>query len=158
MLLRKRAVQHMVRVVVHVVGIDPAKQVVRLELVRELVLPLQRPPRHARPRGRIAAQERRYGARAVLGVATALKALQPQLADRDVRRGRLARVPEAVRALLVDREAAEALRVLTLVELSPELVDMRTLVIIGSSQTRRFPRADGGEWVYTPRWYPDIES
>lgn len=49
---------------------------------------------------------------------------------------------------------AEALRVLTLGELTPELVDMRTLVIIGSSQTRRFPRADGGEWVYTPRWYP----
>ncbi|MCC6077160.1 precorrin-3B C(17)-methyltransferase [Pseudomonas sp. GCM10022188] len=49
---------------------------------------------------------------------------------------------------------AESLRVLTLGELSPELVDMRTLVIIGSSQTRRFPRAGGGEWVYTPRWYP----
>jgi len=25
-------------------------------------------------------------------------------------------------------------------------------VILGSSHTRRFPRADGGEWVYTPRW------
>lgn len=49
---------------------------------------------------------------------------------------------------------AEALRVLTLGELTPELVDMRTLVIIGSSQTRRFPRQGGGEWVYTPRWYP----
>ena len=51
---------------------------------------------------------------------------------------------------------AESLRNLTLGELSPEMVDMRTLVIIGSSQTRRFPRADGGEWVYTPRWYPDL--
>ncbi|MGQ7960229.1 precorrin-3B C(17)-methyltransferase [Pseudomonas sp. SP16.1] len=50
---------------------------------------------------------------------------------------------------------AEALRNLTLGELTAEMVDMRTLVIIGSSQTRRFPRADGGEWVYTPRWYPD---
>ncbi|HSX70942.1 MAG TPA: precorrin-3B C(17)-methyltransferase, partial [Pseudomonas sp.] len=49
---------------------------------------------------------------------------------------------------------AEALRVLTLGELTPELVDMRTLVIIGSSQTRRFSRQGGGEWVYTPRWYP----
>ncbi|MNO58402.1 Precorrin-3B C(17)-methyltransferase [compost metagenome] len=49
---------------------------------------------------------------------------------------------------------AEAVRVLTLGELTPELVDMRTLVIIGSSQTRRFPRQGGGEWVYTPRWYP----
>ncbi|WP_171016332.1 precorrin-3B C(17)-methyltransferase [Pseudomonas sp. F(2018)] len=51
---------------------------------------------------------------------------------------------------------AEALRVLTLGELTPELVDMRTLVIIGSSQTRRFPRQGGGEWVYTPRWYPQV--
>ena len=49
---------------------------------------------------------------------------------------------------------AERLRIVTLGELTPELVDMRTLVIIGSSTTRRFPRADGGEWVYTPRWYP----
>lgn len=49
---------------------------------------------------------------------------------------------------------AEALRVLTLGELTPEQVDMRTLVIVGSSQTRRFPRQGGGEWVYTPRWYP----
>lgn len=51
---------------------------------------------------------------------------------------------------------AEALRNLTLGELTPEMVDMRTLVIIGSSQTRRFPRADGGEWIYTPRWYPQV--
>lgn len=49
---------------------------------------------------------------------------------------------------------AEALRVLSLGELTPEMVDMRTLVIIGSSTTRRFPRGDGGEWVYTPRSYP----
>ncbi|YBV97673.1 precorrin-3B C(17)-methyltransferase [Phyllobacteriaceae bacterium JZ32] len=38
-------------------------------------------------------------------------------------------------------------------ELTPEQVDMRTVVIIGSSTTRRFNRKDGGEWVYTPRWY-----
>lgn len=37
--------------------------------------------------------------------------------------------------------------------LRSERVDSRTLVILGSSHTRRFPRADGGEWVYTPRWY-----
>jgi cobalt-precorrin 5A hydrolase/precorrin-3B C17-methyltransferase len=30
---------------------------------------------------------------------------------------------------------------------------MRTLVIIGSSLTRRIPRPDGPDWVYTPRWY-----
>ncbi|MFZ3184274.1 MAG: precorrin-3B C(17)-methyltransferase [Pseudomonas sp.] len=49
---------------------------------------------------------------------------------------------------------AEALSITTLGELTPEQVDMRTLVIIGSSTTRRFPRAEGGDWVYTPRWYP----
>lgn len=43
---------------------------------------------------------------------------------------------------------------LTLGELTPEMVDMRTLVIVGSSTTRSFPRAGGGDWVYTPRWYP----
>jgi cobalt-precorrin 5A hydrolase/precorrin-3B C17-methyltransferase len=48
----------------------------------------------------------------------------------------------------------ETLKVLTLGELTPDLVDMRTLVIIGSSQSCRFSRADGGEWVYTPRFYP----
>ena len=51
-----------------------------------------------------------------------------------------------------------SLRTLTLGELSPELVDMRTLVIIGSSQTCRFARADGGEWVYTPRHYPQLQE
>lgn len=52
----------------------------------------------------------------------------------------------------------ETLRNLTLGELTPEQVDMRTLVIIGSSQTCRFPRADGGEWVYTPRSYPQPQE
>ena len=28
---------------------------------------------------------------------------------------------------------------------------MRTVVIVGSSRTRSFPRAEGGAWVYTPR-------
>ena len=37
--------------------------------------------------------------------------------------------------------------------LRSDMVDSRTLVILGSSHTRRFPRAGGGEWVYTPRWY-----
>ncbi|BCQ25597.1 precorrin-3B C(17)-methyltransferase [Caballeronia sp. NK8] len=43
---------------------------------------------------------------------------------------------------------AEALRVVTLGELKSELVDMRTMVIVGSSTTRVV-----GDWVYTPRWY-----
>ncbi|MGU3400731.1 precorrin-3B C(17)-methyltransferase [Brucellaceae bacterium D45D] len=48
---------------------------------------------------------------------------------------------------------AESSRVTTLGALTPEDVDMRTVVLIGSSHTQRFERCDGGEWVYTPRWY-----
>ncbi|QXI29141.1 precorrin-3B C(17)-methyltransferase [Pseudomonas vanderleydeniana] len=47
----------------------------------------------------------------------------------------------------------QTLRVTTLGELTPDQVDMRTMVIVGSSTTCVFPRAEGGEWVYTPRWY-----
>ncbi|MFM0669045.1 precorrin-3B C(17)-methyltransferase [Paraburkholderia sediminicola] len=46
------------------------------------------------------------------------------------------------------------LRTLTLGELRSSDVDMRTMVIVGSSTTRRFGKgAEGAEWVYTPRWY-----
>ncbi|MFP3501798.1 precorrin-3B C(17)-methyltransferase [Burkholderia sp. SIMBA_062] len=41
----------------------------------------------------------------------------------------------------------------TLGALRSEQVDMRTMVIVGSSTTRRFAIGDGREWVYTPRWY-----
>lgn len=47
----------------------------------------------------------------------------------------------------------QTLRVITLGLLTPDQVDMRTMVLIGSSTTCVFPRAEGGEWVYTPRWY-----
>ena len=47
----------------------------------------------------------------------------------------------------------QTLRSTTLGELTPDQVDMRTMVLIGSSTTCTFPRAEGGEWVYTPRWY-----
>ncbi|MEO6680670.1 MAG: precorrin-3B C(17)-methyltransferase [Pseudomonas sp.] len=47
----------------------------------------------------------------------------------------------------------QTLRVTTLGQLTPDQVDMRTMVLIGSSTTCAFPRAGGGEWVYTPRWY-----
>ncbi|RWR33810.1 precorrin-3B C(17)-methyltransferase [Sinirhodobacter populi] len=40
----------------------------------------------------------------------------------------------------------QALRVLPLCEVTPEMADMRTVVIVGSSSTRRV-----GGWVYTPR-------
>ncbi|MCX2897169.1 precorrin-3B C(17)-methyltransferase [Pseudomonas mandelii] len=49
----------------------------------------------------------------------------------------------------------QTLRVTTLGQLSPEQVDMRTMVLIGSSTTRVFPRANGLSWVYTPRSYGD---
>lgn len=41
----------------------------------------------------------------------------------------------------------------TLGALRSDQVDMRTMVIVGSSTTRRFTIGDGREWVYTPRWY-----
>ncbi|MFK2912895.1 precorrin-3B C(17)-methyltransferase [Pseudomonas sp. 3HC3] len=47
----------------------------------------------------------------------------------------------------------QTLKVVTLAELLPEMVDMRTMVLVGSSTTCTFDRADGGLWVYTPRWY-----
>jgi cobalt-precorrin 5A hydrolase / precorrin-3B C17-methyltransferase len=48
---------------------------------------------------------------------------------------------------------AQTLRNTTLGALRAEDVDMRTMVIVGSSATRGFKRDGGGEWVYTPRWY-----
>lgn len=47
----------------------------------------------------------------------------------------------------------QTLRTTRLGELTPDQVDMRTMVLVGSSTTCTFPRAEGGEWVYTPRWY-----
>jgi len=48
----------------------------------------------------------------------------------------------------------ETLTTTTLDKLHSSQVDMRTMVIVGSSTTRRFPRTEGnGDWVYTPRWY-----
>ncbi|MBR8383534.1 precorrin-3B C(17)-methyltransferase [Burkholderia cenocepacia] len=41
----------------------------------------------------------------------------------------------------------------TLGALRSDQVDMRTMVIVGSSTTRRFAIGNAREWVYTPRWY-----
>jgi cobalt-precorrin 5A hydrolase/precorrin-3B C17-methyltransferase len=49
----------------------------------------------------------------------------------------------------------QTLRVTTLGQLTPDQVDMRTMVLIGSSTTRVFPRLHGLSWVYTPRSYGD---
>ncbi|MCE0849577.1 MULTISPECIES: precorrin-3B C(17)-methyltransferase [Pseudomonas] len=51
----------------------------------------------------------------------------------------------------------QTLRVVTLAELLPEMVDMRTMVLVGSSTTCVFPRLSGGVWAYTPRWYPSAD-
>ncbi|WIM95144.1 precorrin-2 C(20)-methyltransferase [Actinoplanes oblitus] len=48
----------------------------------------------------------------------------------------------------------ETVLVTTLGELDPATVDMRCLLIVGSSQTRAVTRADGETIVYTPRHYP----
>jgi cobalt-precorrin 5A hydrolase/precorrin-3B C17-methyltransferase len=47
----------------------------------------------------------------------------------------------------------ETLTATTLGELQSTQVDMRTMVIIGSSMTRGIPGGPHGEWIYTPRWY-----
>ena len=44
----------------------------------------------------------------------------------------------------------ETLQVVTLADARPEMADMRTVVIVGSSLTRVIERA-GSPWVYTPR-------
>jgi precorrin-2 C20-methyltransferase/precorrin-3B C17-methyltransferase len=44
--------------------------------------------------------------------------------------------------------------VVRLADLEPADVDMRTLLLIGSSQTRIAERGDGKQVVFTPRRYP----
>ncbi|BBA98556.1 putative precorrin methylase [Actinacidiphila reveromycinica] len=48
----------------------------------------------------------------------------------------------------------ERVRIVRLDDLDPEEVDMRTLLIVGSSQTRTVVRGDGEQIVWTPRTYP----
>ncbi|SEJ15405.1 precorrin-3B C(17)-methyltransferase [Paraburkholderia diazotrophica] len=51
-----------------------------------------------------------------------------------------------------------ALKTTTLAGLKSADVDMRTMVIIGSSMTRAFRPADRSrEWIYTPRWYKSAD-
>jgi cobalt-precorrin 5A hydrolase / precorrin-3B C17-methyltransferase len=49
--------------------------------------------------------------------------------------------------------SGETVRVVALENLPQADIDMRTVVIIGSSTTRMFPRTVGGLWAYTPRSY-----
>lgn len=57
------------------------------------------------------------------------------------------------RAVIFARAVAtheEEIRVLTLADARPEMADMRTVVLVGSSATRVIAR-EGGAFVYTPR-------
>ena len=47
----------------------------------------------------------------------------------------------------------EKVRVVELAKLDIDDVDMLTVVIVGSSETRKIATGDGGQWVYTPRGY-----
>jgi cobalt-precorrin 5A hydrolase / precorrin-3B C17-methyltransferase len=49
--------------------------------------------------------------------------------------------------------AEESTQVISLKDLSADCADMRTILIVGSSQTRTLQRPNGKIWVYTPRHY-----
>jgi cobalt-precorrin 5A hydrolase/precorrin-3B C17-methyltransferase len=49
--------------------------------------------------------------------------------------------------------AGETVVPITLAELEPASVDMLSLVLVGSTATRRTPRLHGPDWIYTPRGY-----
>lgn len=49
---------------------------------------------------------------------------------------------------------AESVEIVALNELDTSIVDMRCLLIVGSSRTRTIERADGTRVVFTPRHYP----
>ncbi|WP_369291461.1 precorrin-3B C(17)-methyltransferase [Burkholderia pseudomallei] len=64
------------------------------------------------------------------------------------------RAPETVVVLGRDiGRPGATLATTTLAALSAQQVDMRTMVIVGSSTTRRVARDGARDWVYTPRWY-----
>lgn len=54
--------------------------------------------------------------------------------------------------------SGEKVRVISLSQLTSEQADMRTIILVGSSQTRTIPRSDGRVWVYTPRNYQGISE
>ncbi|MCG6134588.1 MAG: precorrin-3B C(17)-methyltransferase [Nostoc sp. LLA-1] len=47
----------------------------------------------------------------------------------------------------------QMVQVIKLQELTPDVADMRTVILVGSSQTRTIQRSDGSISVYTPRRY-----
>jgi precorrin-3B C17-methyltransferase len=71
-----------------------------------------------------------------------------------VLRSRKAAATPVAFARAIGRED-ERLTITTLSEAKLDLVDMSTLVIIGSSQTRLIPRDQKSPWLLTPRSYGD---
>ena len=58
-------------------------------------------------------------------------------------------------AASVGREQ-ERITLTTLGKIDPAIIDMRTLLIIGSSRTRRIERAGKDDVVFTPRFYKEV--
>src|SRR5215475_11872586 len=52
----------------------------------------------------------------------------------------------------------QAVIVQRLEQLTPADADMRTIILVGSSQTRIIQRSDGRTWVYTPRHYDESKK
>lgn len=80
-------------------------------------------------------------------------------------------LPEALQILAAARPAStpvilarnlgrsgETITILPLAEFDPAVVDMLSLVIVGSSQTRLVPRRHGHPLVVTPRGYPLLDE
>jgi cobalt-precorrin 5A hydrolase/precorrin-3B C17-methyltransferase len=49
--------------------------------------------------------------------------------------------------------ATEKVKIVPLEDFEPDEVDMLTLVMVGSSQSKSFLRGDGRSYAYTPRGY-----
>ncbi|MGU3577211.1 precorrin-3B C(17)-methyltransferase [Brucellaceae bacterium C25G] len=81
---------------------------------------------------------------------------RPHQLGQAIEKLRSLRAPETPVILARDiGRPAETLRHITLGELQSGMVDMRTVVLVGSSLTRTFATALGKQWTYTPRWYGD---
>jgi len=91
---------------------------------------------------------------ALYNPASRARSWQIGAALRLLRRHRAADTPVALGRDIGRRD--EHVWVTTLATTRPEDIDMRTVMIVGSSQTQRVPRADGGVWLYTPRAYPSV--
>ncbi|WP_042303204.1 precorrin-3B C(17)-methyltransferase [Paraburkholderia kururiensis] len=105
---------------------------------------------------RIIEQRLRHAAEADLVMAfyNPISRARPWQLDRalDIVRGYRAPQTRVVLGRDIDRPGA-TLVTTTLGALRADQVDMRTMVIVGSSTTRGVAGGPHGEWIYTPRWY-----